>query len=164
MTIGRRTVLAGALASPLASSLAAPAIVHAQEAAASLRDLARRATIYLFPVYEMYRTRWQATVNEANPQRQRLNRFRHLPELADHRARAVTTPNPDTLYSSAWLDLSLEPLFLTVPPVGDLYYSYRLPRPVHQQLRLCQPPPAWRPAAAAHDRRAERGTATRRRR
>ena len=109
---------------PWPRPLAAPAIVHAQEAAASLRDLARRATIYLFPVYEMYRTRWQATVNEANPQRQRLNRFRHLPELADHRARAVTTPNPDTLYSSAWLDLSLEPLFLTVPPVGDLYYSY----------------------------------------
>ena len=108
----------------LGLALAAPAIVHAQEAAASLRDLARRATIYLFPVYEMYRTRWQATVNEANPLRQRLNRFRHLPQLADHRARAVTTPNHDTLYSSAWLDLSLEPLFLTVPPVGDLYYSY----------------------------------------
>ena len=27
----------------------------------------------------MYRTRWQATVNEANPLRQRLNRFRHMP-------------------------------------------------------------------------------------
>ena len=118
MRIGRRAVLAGALTSPLAT----PAL--AQEASTALRDLARRATIYLFPVYEMYRTRWQATVNEANPQRQRLNRFRHLPGLADHRARAVTTPNPDTLYSSAWLDLSVEPLFLTVPPVGDLYYSY----------------------------------------
>ena len=95
-----------------------------QENPATLRELARRATIYLFPIYEMYRTRWQATVSEANPQRQKLNRFRHLPDLADHRARAVTTPNPDTLYSSAWLDLSIEPLFLTVPPVGDLYYSY----------------------------------------
>ena len=72
----------------------------------------------------MYRTRWQATVNEANPQRQQLNRFRHIAELADHRSRTVTTPNNDTFYSSAWLDLSLEPLFLTVPPVGDLYYSY----------------------------------------
>jgi hypothetical protein len=113
-TLGRRAVLAGALA--------APAIAEAQEA--PLRDLARRATIYLFPVYEMYRLRWQATVNEANPFRQRLNRFLHMPTLADHRARAVTTPNNDTLYSSAWLDLSVEPLFLTVPPVGDLYYSY----------------------------------------
>src|SRR5260370_33950574 len=72
----------------------------------------------------MYGTGWQATVYEANPRRQKLNRFRHLPDLAAHRARAVTTPNPDTLSSSAWLDLSIEPLFLTVPPVGDLYYSY----------------------------------------
>lgn len=89
-----------------------------------LRDLARRATIYLFPLYEMYRTRWQATVNDANPMRQKLNRFFHVPTLADHRRRLVTTPNNDTLYSMAWLDLSLEPLFLTVPPVGDLYYNY----------------------------------------
>ncbi|HLM13502.1 MAG TPA: DUF1254 domain-containing protein, partial [Reyranella sp.] len=116
----RRTLIGSALAAPLA----APAIVRAQETAAGLRDLARRATIYLFPVYEMYRTRWQATVNEANPLRQRLNRFRHIAQLADHRARAVTTPNNDTFYSSAWLDLAIEPMFLTVPPVGDLYYSY----------------------------------------
>ena len=48
----------------------------------------------------------------------------HIAQLADHRARAVTTPNNDTFYSSAWLDLSIEPMFLTVPPVGHLYYSY----------------------------------------
>jgi hypothetical protein len=118
MILRRRTLLAGALTTPLA----APAI--AQEAPAPLRDLARRATIYLFPVYEMYRARWQATVNEANPQRQRLNRFRHLPEPAGPRTRTLSAPDHDTLYSSAWLDLSVEPLFLTVPPVGDLYYSY----------------------------------------
>lgn len=116
----RRILLGGVLAAPLA----APTIVRAQDPTATLRDLARRATIYLFPVYEMYRTRWQATVNEANPLRQRLNRFRHIAQLADHRMRAVTTPNNDTFYSSAWLDLSLEPMFLTVPPVGHLYYSY----------------------------------------
>lgn len=116
----RRTLIGSALAVPLA----APAIVGAQETTVTLRELARRATIYLFPVYEMYRTRWQATVNEANPLRQRLNRFRHIAQLADHRVRAVTTPNNDTFYSSAWLDLSIEPMFLTVPPVGDLYYSY----------------------------------------
>jgi hypothetical protein len=113
-------LLAGALAAPLA----APGVSRAQERSAMLKDLARRATIYLFPVYEMYRTRWQATVNEANPLRQKLNRFRHIAQLADHRARMVTTPNNDTFYSTAWLELSAEPLFLTVPPVGDLYYSY----------------------------------------
>ena len=116
MRIGRRAALAGLVALPAAA--------RAQDPPATLRELARRATIYLFPVYEMYRARWRATVDETNPHRQRLNRFRHMPALADARTRAVTTPNADTLYSSAWLDLSLEPLFLTVPPVGDLYYSY----------------------------------------
>jgi hypothetical protein len=114
--IGRRAALAGIVG--------LPALAEAQDTAATLRDLARRATIYLFPVYEMYRARWRATVDETNPHRQRLNRFRHMPTLADSTTRDVTTPNADTLYSSAWLDLSLEPLFLTVPPVGDLYYSY----------------------------------------
>ena len=116
MKLARRTVVA--------SLLASPAVARAQEPAAALRDLARQATIYLFPVYEMYRARWRATVDESNPLRQRLNRFLHLPDLADHHARLVTTPNNDTLYSSAWLDLMTEPMFLTVPPVGDHYYSY----------------------------------------
>jgi hypothetical protein len=116
MRLGRRTLLGGLVA--------APAIARAQDGPATLRDLARRATIYLFPLYEMYRTRWQATVNDANPFRQSLNHFRHISTLAGPKKRAVTTPNSDTLYSSAWLDLSLRPLFLTVPPVGDFYYSY----------------------------------------
>jgi hypothetical protein len=116
MTIGRRAALAGMIATP--------ALARAQDAPLSLRELARRAAIYLFPVYEMYRARWQATVNEANPARQRLNRFRHVTTLADPRTRAVSMPSGDTLQSFAWLDLSNEPMFLVVPPVGDLYYSY----------------------------------------
>ena len=116
MKLGRRTLLAGALS--------APALVHAQDSTSMLKDLARRAAIYLFPLYEMYRTRWQATANEQNPFRQKLNRFLHVPTLATDRTRAVTTPNNDTLYSSAWLELSGDPMFLTVPPMGELYYSY----------------------------------------
>ena len=116
MKLGRRTALAGLIATP--------ALARAQDAPLSLRELARRAAIYLFPVYEMYRARWQATVNEANPARQRLNRFRHVTTLADPRTRAVSMPSGDTLQSFAWLDLSNEPMFLVVPPVGDLYYSY----------------------------------------
>jgi hypothetical protein len=110
----------------IGSLLASPTVARAQDSPPTLRDLARQATIYLFPLYEMYRTRWRATVDESNPRRQRLNRFLHIPVLADHRARLVTTPNNDTLYSLAWLDLSIEPLFLTVPPVGNHYYSYSL--------------------------------------
>jgi hypothetical protein len=116
MTATRRLVLGGALA--------LPALAHAQEKDAMLEDLACRAAIWLFPYHEMYRTRWNATVNERNPVRQKLNRFLHVPNLATHRARAVTTPNTDTLYSTAWLDLSVEPIFLTVPDIGGRYYSF----------------------------------------
>ena len=78
LTIGRRTALLGALASPIAA--------RAQEKSSMLQDLARRAAIYLFPVYEMYRTRWNATVNDKNPLRQKLNRFLHVPILATSRS------------------------------------------------------------------------------
>src|SRR5260370_38161528 len=100
------------------------ATAPARGKAAMLNDLARQAAIYLFPVYEMSRTRWNGTANEANPARGKLNRFLHVPMLATHRSRAVTTPNTDTLYFSAWLDLSLEPLFLRVPDMGERYYSF----------------------------------------
>lgn len=120
LAVKRRGLLGAA-----AGILAGPAIARAQDvSSATLQDLARRATIWLFPVYEMYRLRWRATVDEANPQRQRLNRFRHVTQLADHRLQAISMPNSDTLYSTAWLDLATEPMFLTVPPVGDLYYCY----------------------------------------
>ena len=116
MTATRRLVLGAALA--------APALARAQERNSMREDLARRAAIYLFPMYEMYRTRWNATVNEKNPVRQKLNRFLHVPVLATYRSRVVTTPNADTLYSTAWLDLTVEPVFLTVPDMGGRYYSF----------------------------------------
>ncbi len=123
MTATRRWVIGAALAAP---TLATSALARAQEKDTTLEDLARRAAIYLFPVYEMYRTRWNATVNEKNPARQKLNRFLHVPALATDRSRAVTTPDVDTLYSTAWLDLSVEPVFLTVPDMGGRYYSFAL--------------------------------------
>jgi hypothetical protein len=46
--------------------------------------------------------------------------------LADDRAREVTTPNNDTLYSSAWLDLRGSAWLLSLPDTGDRYYSAAL--------------------------------------
>lgn len=88
-----------------------------------MSELARRATVFFFPLYEMWRTRWHTLHNPDNPRRGRENAFAHARMLSNHRARVVTTPNNDTLYSNAWLDLSQGPLILSVPDTGDRYYS-----------------------------------------
>lgn len=88
-----------------------------------LANLVKKAYVYAFPVYEMYRTRYGAVYTPQNPTRTDLNQFGHRRTLSDHTARWVTTPNNDTLYSSAWLDLSQEPIVLSVPDTAGRYYS-----------------------------------------
>ena len=79
---------------------------------------------YTFPLYEMARTRYLSVELPANPNRG-VNRLSHRRALADFKSRAVTTPNNDTLYSSAWLDLAAGPIELTVPPMGRRYWSFQ---------------------------------------
>ena len=50
------------------------------------------------------------------------NQFLHLQLFPDHEFRNVVRPNNDTLYSIAWLDLSGEPLVLSVPELGGRYF------------------------------------------
>ena len=81
------------------------------------------AYTFTFPYYEMARTRYLSTALPQNPQQGRVNTLGHRRILSDHRARAVTTPNNDTLYSSAWLDLSAGPLELSIPRIAARYWS-----------------------------------------
>jgi hypothetical protein len=90
---------------------------------AELSGLVKKTYVYAFPVYEMYRTRFGAVYTPQNPTRTDLNQFNHIRALSDHTARQVTTPNNDTLYSSAWLDLSQEPMVFSVPDTAGRYYS-----------------------------------------
>lgn len=80
------------------------------------------AYAYTFPYYEMARTRFISTELQRVP----VNTLHHRRALADHTARAVTTPNNDTLYSSAWLDLAAGPVELTVPRIAGRYWSVQL--------------------------------------
>jgi hypothetical protein len=85
-----------------------------------------QAYVYGFPVVEMYRVRYRHVSDPNNPERTPLNRLRHARRLRDHTATAVVSPNNDTLYSSAWLDLAREPVVLSLPDAGGRYFSFQL--------------------------------------
>lgn len=58
------------------------------------------------------------------------NVFGHRRDLVDHTFTEIVRPNNDTLYSSAFLDLSGGPLLLTVPETGARYYSIQFMDPM----------------------------------
>lgn len=88
---------------------------------ARLAAAAGEAFVYALPLIEM------AAVRRNSLGRTGLqNTLSHQRELIDHRARWVTTPNNDTLYSVAWLDLTQGAVRLTIPPTGDRYFSAAL--------------------------------------
>lgn len=55
----------------------------------------------------------------------RPNHLLHRQALLTPKTQTVTTPNNDTLYSVAWIDLSAGPVSLTLPEVGERYVSYQ---------------------------------------
>ena len=81
------------------------------------RALAARtaaAVVWAYPLYAAAATRHHAVANAANPNRHPPNTLRHERSLSDHLARWITTPNNDTLYANAWVDLSAGPVQLQV--------------------------------------------------
>ncbi|WP_293457868.1 DUF1254 domain-containing protein [Phenylobacterium sp.] len=86
-----------------------------------LRTAAREAYIYTLPLIEVATTR--ARGQKLGHQ---MGVFAHVRALATHKHRAVTTPNNDTLYSTAQIDLSAGPVTITLPPTGDRYFSLAL--------------------------------------
>ncbi|NQE60691.1 DUF1254 domain-containing protein [Caulobacter sp. RHG1] len=94
----------------------APVFANAAEGDATA---ARDAYLYALPLIEMATTRARTLKAPGAA----INTLTHTRTLADHTSRAVTTPNNDTLYSTAFLDLSEGPVTLTIPPLGARYYS-----------------------------------------
>ena len=78
------------------------------------------AYIYGFPLVKMEQVR-QQSMQQSNVS---PNELRHRRRLQTHQDRVVVSPNNDTVYSSAWLDLSQEALVLHTPETKGRYCSY----------------------------------------
>ena len=81
------------------------------------------AYLYFYPLVTMELTRRQLT-NVAKPEgvNAPMNAFANLPAFPPADMKVVVRPNFDTLYSSAWLDLSKEPMIVSVPDTHGRYY------------------------------------------
>jgi hypothetical protein len=118
-----RTSLAAALLLALTAASPAEPALSEDEAARSAAD----AYVFGYPLVLMELTRQvQTAVPKAGERGAPVNQFSHRPAFPDHRFTAVVSPNADTLYSIAWLNLAREPMVLSVPEMGRRYYLMQL--------------------------------------
>ena len=89
-----------------------------------LAAVAVEAYGFVYPLVTMEVTRRQATNVDAGklPGRGPMNAFVHVREFPDADFKAVVRPNFDTLYSSAFLDLTAEPVIVSAPDTDGRYY------------------------------------------
>jgi hypothetical protein len=114
------TLFAGSAVAPPAIAQSAAAAITEQEAAA----IAVEAYVCFYPLITMDLTRKQLT--NVEPGKAALggpmNTFASAPAFPPADFRAVVRPNFDTLYSSGYLDLTKEPMVVSVPDTGGRYY------------------------------------------
>jgi len=118
-----------------ALALAAGGVLNTLPAAAQItaspeqaRAIAKQAYIYGFPMIDLYRIEWAYFVEKGGKD------FKGPPNAIYSAANvytpadtAVQTPNSDTPYSFALLDLRAEPIVLTLPKIEpNRYYSVQL--------------------------------------
>ena len=102
------------------AATAEAATITAEEAHAIGVD----AYLYFYSLVTMDVTRKQLTNQEPTPGGigGPMNRFANVGAFPSADMKVVVRPNFDTLYSSGWLDLTKEPMVVSVPDTGGRYY------------------------------------------
>ncbi|MFC5677153.1 DUF1254 domain-containing protein [Aeromicrobium endophyticum] len=84
------------------------------------RDLAHQATVFGLPIV------WQHALLQREAAERPMSTFSHERDLARPGFAAFRVPNVDTLYSSAWIDLTSGPVDVCLPDFGDRYFTVQL--------------------------------------
>jgi hypothetical protein len=109
----------------IAATLFASRPVHAGENAFEAVHDGVEAYIYGYPLITMEMTRRVMTnVREPEGTRAPMGQFVRALTYPDASFRDVTAPNADTLYTTAWIDVSKEPWILSLPDANDRYYLF----------------------------------------
>jgi hypothetical protein len=75
-----------------------------------------------FPLMDLYRTLWETSFDPKRGHDRTLNEYFVFDRLITSKDDWVITPNNDTIYLRAFLDLRAEPVILVIPPMGDRQY------------------------------------------
>ena len=82
-----------------------------------LEQVAARSWLFGYPLVLMDTTRRVMTGHG-----QAMNAFDHMRSFPDHTFTDVVSPNADTLFSVAWLDLRAEPIVLSIPEMAGRFH------------------------------------------
>ena len=132
MTALRPRTRLGALITALSIALLGTALVSGPSRMALAADsiseqdahsIGVTAYLYFYSLVTMDITRKQLTnATKVDGIHAPMNTFANIPEFPSADMKVVVRPNFDTLYSSAWLDLTKEPMIVSVPDTGGRYY------------------------------------------
>lgn len=130
LPVSRRRLVgaAGALGLGLSATRFAPAVHALAQTPVAGADPAAAAVdawVYGYPLVTMGVTA-DVSTNVTDPEGSSApyNRFASLREFPDASLTVVVAPNVDTLYSSAFLDLSKEPIVFQWPDMGSRYFLF----------------------------------------
>lgn len=107
-------------------------------------ELASDAYVYFYPIVQNLKTLFHVSIWPHSESFTPLNKFKHVSSLVDWKFSGVVSPNNDTLYSRAWLDLDKSPMILMLPKVPVMqngkkvsrYVPYRCTTIVRQCNRM----------------------------
>jgi hypothetical protein len=92
-----------------------------------------QAYIFGFPYVNLSLIRWSWVTQEPKPGPHHdqtpyaaINHFFHFRNLTDATYRGGGGPNNDTLYSPAWVDVSVEPVILSHPDLTDRFFIFQM--------------------------------------
>jgi len=113
----------------MAAAFVLAPLVHARDLTpAEARTIAKEAYIYGYPLVDNYRVQYAYYVDKNNPNfKAPWNHLKNIHRVFTPADTSVQTPNSDTPYSWAGLDLRAEPIVFSVPAIEKKrYYSVEI--------------------------------------
>src|SRR6476659_8899190 len=102
----------------LAAILALTSVRATDLTPAETKAIAEEGYIYGLPIVMNYAVMYEYAVDKNSSQfKAPFNHIKNEARVYTYKDTAIVTPNSDTPYSFAWLDLRTEPIVLSVPAV-----------------------------------------------